>query len=247
MKTRTRGFTDKRYHLDGNLWVAGFRSVCDTYDETMEHYEFQKYKDNPRYLEIVTELCCSFLGSVDMIPIDIIGNFAGFEEDDMPKDPGWFLGICAKSNFIEEESAYTKKFNGPTLEWYKDAMIWWWKNEPHRTGDLESLAIAYTNYCIRERNGELMKICKFQTNFQNLNESIVRYILQVYTPYNLMALVNNMPNLEAFFLFYFAEATGLEYYREYVENEHTSENNKYTHGLQTKLVETINNEMKKYL
>ncbi|KAA6355921.1 MAG: hypothetical protein EZS28_048551, partial [Streblomastix strix] len=110
---RTRGFTQKKYHLDNNLWVCGFRSACDTYDETMEYYNFQKMHDNPKYKEIITELTCSFYGSYEMIPLEIIGNFAGFVEDDMPKEPGWFLGICAKSLFLEQETAHTKTDNGP--------------------------------------------------------------------------------------------------------------------------------------
>jgi hypothetical protein len=249
-----RGTTQKKFHLDRNLWVCGFRSACDTYDETREYYKLDKLKENPRFTEIYTELCCSFTGSYDMIPIEIIGNFHGFEEDDFPDESGWYLAICAKSAFMEETGPYTKTYNGPDMEWFKDAMLWWYENEPDQTGSLRRLANSYVNYCIRDRNKELLELCKYNTNQGTLNESITNYILTKYSPNNLIDFVNKMDSRDLYILYYFIDCSNFDYYLEYLaryekeEKEGTLSNERrYDHKRHTQIAEMIDKEMIKYI
>lgn len=243
---RTRGFTQKKYHLENNLWVCGFQSVYNTYDETIEHSEFQKYKDKPRYLEIITELCCSFLGSYEMIPIEIIGNFNGFEEDDLPDEPGWFLGICAKSKFLEEETANTKKYNGPGKDWYKEAMLWWYENEDPKRYDLLKLATGYANYAVRERNKKLIDMCRYQTNCQTLNESVVRYIVKTYNPNRLISFIEGMNPMELYFLMYFIDDSNFDNFLEYHHSPNPEMRERYDYKRHLEIAAVIDKEIAKY-
>jgi hypothetical protein len=211
---RTRGVSEKKYHIDKNLWVRGFRSMCDDYDETVKHYEFDKFRENPRYLEIVIELRCSYTGNYNMIPIDIIGSFKGFEEDDMPDEPGWFLGILAKSAFVEETSEHSRNYFGPDKDWFLDAMLWWDKNEPYKFGDLCHLANNYVNLAVTERNLKLMKLCKYSANHTTLNENITSYILTKYTVNGLIDFVNRMDARDLYLLYYLMDTSNFENYLE---------------------------------
>lgn len=204
---QVKGITEKKFHLENNLWVCGFRSMRTDYDETLDYYNIHKFRENPRFKEITIELNCSFHGRYAMIPVEVIDNFEGFEKDEIPNEPGWFLGIMATSQFLTNDSPHSRTFNGPYADWYRDAAFWWEENEKIDPTFFKLCELYAGDELSRITYNVRRTISSVIRHSINFNSSLVREIVVLKGFDYLIDFIKSKNPLNLFHIFYVSELT----------------------------------------